>query len=111
MGDVVRVTGPTGKGMLLPEDAAADIIMVATGTGIAPYRSFIRRLFVERTPAARRTASVTYLTRYVRTSALRRETAPTRAREVRSVCVGRAVPGARVALPGRADDDLAALRG
>merc|ERR1711924_48140 len=27
-----------------------DLIMVATGTGIAPYRSFIRRLFVEKTP-------------------------------------------------------------
>lgn len=30
-----------------------DLIMVATGTGIAPYRAFIRRLFVEDTPAAR----------------------------------------------------------
>merc|ERR1711920_561459 len=28
----------------------ADLIMVATGTGIAPYRSFIRRLFTETTP-------------------------------------------------------------
>lgn len=38
--------------MLLPEETPkADIIMVATGTGIAPYRSFIRRLFVENTPA------------------------------------------------------------
>jgi len=37
--------------MLLPEkDASTDIIMVATGTGIAPYRSFLRRLFVEKTP-------------------------------------------------------------
>ena len=27
--------------------------MVATGTGIAPYRSFIRRLFVEKTPYGR----------------------------------------------------------
>ena len=25
--------------------------MVATGTGIAPYRTFVRRLFVEDTPA------------------------------------------------------------
>merc|ERR1719326_1526114 len=37
--------------MLIPEkDPKADLIMVATGTGIAPYRSFIRRLFVEKTP-------------------------------------------------------------
>merc|ERR1712176_743088 len=31
-------------------DPNVDLIMVATGTGIAPYRSFIRRLFVEKTP-------------------------------------------------------------
>ena len=37
--------------MLIPEkDPSVDLIMVATGTGIAPYRSFIRRLFVEKTP-------------------------------------------------------------
>lgn len=36
----------------MPESTPnADIIMVATGTGIAPYRGFIRRLFVEDTPA------------------------------------------------------------
>jgi ferredoxin--NADP+ reductase len=39
--------------MLLPEkDPNTDIIMVATGTGIAPYRSFLRRMFVEKTPYA-----------------------------------------------------------
>merc|ERR1712178_417704 len=45
-GNDVTMTGPSGKVMLLPEEnPATDIIMVATGTGIAPYRSFIRRLF------------------------------------------------------------------
>merc|ERR1712046_424607 len=40
-----------GKVMLIPEkEPKVDLIMVATGTGIAPYRSFIRRLFVEKTP-------------------------------------------------------------
>merc|ERR1719258_128480 len=35
----------------MPEEKAdTDYIMVATGTGIAPYRSFIRRLFTETTP-------------------------------------------------------------
>merc|ERR1711935_348015 len=53
-GDEVKMTGPAGKVMLLPEeDPTTDYIMVATGTGIAPYRSFIRRLFNEDTPAAR----------------------------------------------------------
>jgi ferredoxin--NADP+ reductase len=52
-GDEVQMTGPAGKVMLLPEeDPNTDYIMVATGTGIAPYRGFIRRLFVEKTPAA-----------------------------------------------------------
>ena len=42
----------TGKVMLMPEEKAdTDYIMVATGTGIAPYRGFIRRLFTETTPA------------------------------------------------------------
>ena len=52
-GDDVQMTGPAGKVMLLPEeDPNTDYIMVATGTGIAPYRGFVRRLFVEKTPAA-----------------------------------------------------------
>jgi ferredoxin--NADP+ reductase len=52
-GDDVQLTGPAGKVMLLPEkDPNTDYIMVATGTGIAPYRGFVRRLFVEKTPAA-----------------------------------------------------------
>merc|ERR1719416_279406 len=47
------MTGPSGKVMLMPEeDPTTDYIMVATGTGIAPYRGFIRRLFNEDTPAA-----------------------------------------------------------
>jgi len=52
-GDEVQMTGPAGKVMLLPEeDPSTDYIMVATGTGIAPYRGFVRRLFFEKTPAA-----------------------------------------------------------
>jgi ferredoxin--NADP+ reductase len=52
-GDKVQMTGPAGKVMLMPEEnPSTDLIMVATGTGIAPYRGFIRRLFVEKTPAA-----------------------------------------------------------
>jgi len=52
-GDEVKMTGPAGKVMLMPEeDPSTDYIMVATGTGIAPYRGFVRRLFTEATPAA-----------------------------------------------------------
>jgi len=53
-GEMVKLTGPSGKVMLLPEDKPeTDIIMVATGTGIAPMRSFIKRMFVEQTPYAK----------------------------------------------------------
>ena len=45
--DQVQITGPVGKEMLLPDDEEATIIMLATGTGIAPFRAFLWRLFKE----------------------------------------------------------------
>lgn len=51
-GDKVQITGPSGKIMLLPEsDPNASHIMVATGTGIAPYRAYLRRMFMEDVPS------------------------------------------------------------
>lgn len=50
-GTKVSVAGPVGKTMLLPTDPTKDIIMVATGTGIAPFRAFLHRLFMEQTVA------------------------------------------------------------
>ena len=44
-GDEVQITGPTGKEMLLPEDPDANVIMMATGTGIAPFRAYLWRMF------------------------------------------------------------------
>jgi ferredoxin--NADP+ reductase len=46
-GDDVKITGPVGKEMLLPEDPEATVIMMATGTGIAPFRAFLWRMFKE----------------------------------------------------------------
>jgi len=43
----VAITGPVGKEMLLPDDENATIIMMATGTGIAPFRAFLWRMFKE----------------------------------------------------------------
>merc|ERR1719487_2649706 len=45
VGDEVTITGPVGTEMLLPQDDDAVIIMLATGTGIAPMRSYLRLLF------------------------------------------------------------------
>ena len=44
-GSKVKITGPVGKEMLLPDDEDANIIMLATGTGIAPMRTYLRRMF------------------------------------------------------------------
>jgi len=46
-GDEVTMTGPTGKILLMAPDENAVHICVATGTGIAPFRSFWRRCFFE----------------------------------------------------------------
>lgn len=39
-GDTVEVTGPFGATFLMPDDPQANIIMVCTGTGSAPFRAF-----------------------------------------------------------------------
>ena len=44
-GTKVKITGPVGKEMLLPDDEEANVIMLATGTGIAPMRTYLRRMF------------------------------------------------------------------
>jgi ferredoxin--NADP+ reductase len=44
----VKITGPVGKEMLLPDDKDATVIMLATGTGIAPFRAFLWRMFKEK---------------------------------------------------------------
>ncbi|MEB3353090.1 MAG: phycobilisome linker polypeptide, partial [Cyanobacteriota bacterium] len=51
-GSKVKITGPVGKEMLLPDDEEANVIMLATGTGIAPMRTYLRRMFE---PAERET--------------------------------------------------------
>lgn len=45
IGADVKITGPVGKEMLLPDDEDANIIMMATGTGIAPFRAYLWRMF------------------------------------------------------------------
>jgi len=49
-GQEIVMTGPTGKVLLLPKDPNSVLIMVATGTGIAPFRTFWRRCFMENIP-------------------------------------------------------------
>ncbi len=39
-GDKIEVTGPFGATFLMPNDPAANIVMICTGTGSAPFRGF-----------------------------------------------------------------------
>ncbi len=48
VGDSVQLTGPTGRRFLLPTDSNVNLIMVAVGTGIAPFRSFIQHVYHEK---------------------------------------------------------------
>ncbi len=43
VGDKVKVTGPFGATFLMPNDSQANIIMICTGTGSAPFRAFTER--------------------------------------------------------------------
>ena len=47
VGADIAITGPVGKEMLLPDDEDATVIMMATGTGIAPFRAYLWRMFKE----------------------------------------------------------------
>jgi ferredoxin--NADP+ reductase len=44
-GDEVFITGPAGKHFVLPEDPNTDLIFFATGTGIAPFRAFLYKIY------------------------------------------------------------------
>jgi len=43
----VEITGPVGRTFLLPEDPKTNLVMIAVGTGIAPFRAFIHHIYAE----------------------------------------------------------------
>jgi ferredoxin--NADP+ reductase len=46
-GDALVLTGPYGLPFELPDDKRADILMIGLGTGIAPFRAFVRHIYEE----------------------------------------------------------------
>jgi ferredoxin--NADP+ reductase len=45
MGDIVTMAGPYGLAFEVPEEMDANIILIGTGTGIAPFRAFVKHLY------------------------------------------------------------------
>ncbi len=47
-GDSITLTGPYGTAFSIPEENTANLLMIGTGTGIAPFRAFVRHIYEER---------------------------------------------------------------
>lgn len=46
-GDRITLTGPYRSPFRIPSDKTSNLLMVGTGTGIAPFRAFLRRVYEE----------------------------------------------------------------
>ncbi len=47
-GDPVSMTGPFNSAFSMPDDETSNMLMIGVGTGIAPFRAFIRHIYEER---------------------------------------------------------------
>jgi ferredoxin--NADP+ reductase len=44
-GDVITMSGPYGSAFQMPEDPMANLLLVGMGTGIAPFRAFVKQIY------------------------------------------------------------------
>lgn len=47
-GDKLAITGPYRSSFRIPANDSSNLLMIGTGTGIAPFRSFIQRVYKQR---------------------------------------------------------------
>jgi len=47
-GERLAITGPFRSSFRIPADDSSNLLMIGTGTGIAPFRSFIQRVYKQR---------------------------------------------------------------
>lgn len=44
-GDAISLTGPYGEAFAIPDDPESNLLMIGSGTGIAPFRAFIQHIY------------------------------------------------------------------
>lgn len=49
-GDKLTMTGPYGLAFAVPEEKDANMMLIGAGTGIAPFRAFLRHLYTKKPP-------------------------------------------------------------
>ncbi|MEW8505311.1 MAG: FAD-binding oxidoreductase [Candidatus Thiodiazotropha sp.] len=45
VGDKIKITGPYKSPFKIPADTSSNLLMIGTGTGIAPFRAFVRQIY------------------------------------------------------------------
>jgi ferredoxin--NADP+ reductase len=48
-GDAISLAGPYGRHFMAPRDETCNLLMIGVGTGIAPFRAFLKHIYEERT--------------------------------------------------------------